>query len=129
MDTVPSRFDPGPLRALNDVKRRAGKTSRRAKVMFLFDVDNTLLENDRVTDDLQKHLQREVGEQRARTYWKIFERLRDELGYADYLGALQRYRTDYPHDLRILTISHFLVNYPFANRLFPNSLEIGRAHV
>jgi len=91
--------------------------------VFLFDVDNTLLDNDRVTDDLQKHLQREVGEQRARTYWKMFEQLRDELGYADYLGALQRYRTDYPHDLRILTISHFLVNYPFANRLFPNSLD------
>jgi len=91
--------------------------------VFLFDVDNTLLDNDRVTDDLQKHLQREVGEQRARSYWKIFERLRDELGYADYLGALQRYRTDYPHDLRILTISYFLVNYPFANRLFPNSLD------
>ena len=86
-------------------------------------MDNTLLDNDRVTDDLQKHLQREVGEDRARTYWKIFEQLRNELGYADYLGALQRYRNDYPHDLRILTVSHFLVDYPFANRLFPNSLD------
>jgi len=105
------------------VKRSAAKTSARARVVFLFDVDNTLLDNDRVTDDLQKHLQREVGEQRARTYWKMFEQLRDELGYADYLGALQRYRNGYPHDLRILTISHFLVNYPFANRLFPNSLD------
>ncbi|HMC28940.1 MAG TPA: HAD family hydrolase [Verrucomicrobiae bacterium] len=95
----------------------------RSKVVFLFDVDNTLLDNDRVTDDLQKHLQREVGEDRARTYWKIFEQLRNELGYADYLGALQRYRNDYPHDLRILTVSHFLVDYPFANRLFPNSLD------
>jgi len=61
-----------------------------------------------------------VGEQRARTYWKMFEQLRDELGYADYLGALHPscYRNGYPHDLRILTISHFLVNYPFANGSF-----------
>lgn len=81
------------------------------------------MDSDRVTEDLQKHLQRDVGEQRARTYWKIFEQLRNELGYADYLGALQRYRNDYPHDLRILTVSHFLLNYPFANRLFPNALD------
>ena len=97
-------------------------------MVFLFDVDNTLLDNDRVTSDLQKHLEREVGQQRTRTYWKIFEQLRNELGYADYLGALQRYRGDYPHDLRILTVSQFLVNYPFANRLFPNSLD-AIAHV
>ena len=97
-------------------------------MVFLFDVDNTLLDNDRVTSGLQKHLEREVGQQRTRTYWKIFEQLRNELGYADYLGALQRYRGDYPHDLRILTVSQFLVNYPFANRLFPNSLD-AIAHV
>ena len=105
------------------MKNSLNRKPPRSKVVFLFDVDNTLLDNDRVTDDLQKHLQREVGEDRARTYWKIFEQLRNELGYADYLGALQRYRNDYPHDLRILTVSHFLVNYPFANRLFPNSLD------
>jgi len=105
------------------VKNSPTRKPPRSKVVFLFDVDNTLLDNDRVTDDLQKHLQREVGEDRARTYWKIFEQLRNELGYADYLGALQRYRNDYPHDLRILTVSHFLVDYPFANRLFPNSLD------
>jgi len=61
------------------------------KVIFLFDVDNMLLDNDRVTDDLQRHLQREVGSERAQRYWDIFEHLRIELGHADYLGALQRY--------------------------------------
>src|SRR5436190_3886316 len=93
------------------------------KIVFLFDVDNTLLENDRVTADLKRHLQREVGPERAQHYWAIFEQLRGELGYADYLGALQRYRIEYPRDPRLLTVSSFLINYPFANRLYPNSLD------
>jgi hypothetical protein len=94
------------------------------KIVFLFDVDNTLLDSDRVTADLQLHLQREVGPERAQYYWAIFEQLRDELGYADYLGALQRYRIEYPRDPRLLIVSNFLVNYPFANRLYPNSLDV-----
>src|SRR5438552_13995346 len=94
------------------------------KIVFLFDVDNTLLDNDRVTADLRRHLEREVGPERAQRYWAIFEQLRAELGYADYLGALQRYRLDYPRDPHLLTVSSFLVNYPFANRLYPNSLDV-----
>jgi hypothetical protein len=101
------------------------KTPAKAeKVVFLFDVDNTLLNNDHVTRDLQNHLEREVGSYGARRYWAIFESLRSELGYADYLGALQRFRIEYPHDLRLLTVSRFLINYPFANRLYPNSLDV-----
>jgi FMN phosphatase YigB (HAD superfamily) len=94
------------------------------RVVFLFDVDNTLLDNDRVTADLKSHLDREVGLERAQRYWAIFEQLRGELGYADYLGALQRYRIEYPREPRLLTVSKFLINYPFANRLFPNSLDV-----
>ncbi len=93
-------------------------------VVFLFDVDNTLLDNDRVTADLRRHLEREVGAERQKRYWEIFEELRAELGYADYLGALQRYRGEYPRDPHLLTVSSFLINYPFANRLFPNSLDV-----
>jgi FMN phosphatase YigB (HAD superfamily) len=93
-------------------------------VVFLFDVDNTLLDNDRVIADLRGYLMREVGAGSADRYFKIFEQLRTELGYADYLGALQRYRVAYPRDPRLLAISSFLVNYPFANRLFPNSLDV-----
>jgi FMN phosphatase YigB (HAD superfamily) len=93
------------------------------KVVFLFDVDNTLLDNDRVTADLKSYLEREVGREREQRYWAFFEQLRTELGYADYLGALQRYRIEYPRDPHLLTVSYFLVNYPFANRLFPNSLD------
>jgi haloacid dehalogenase-like hydrolase len=92
-------------------------------VVFLFDVDNTLLDNDRVTDDLKRHLEQKMGHERQEHYWAIFERLRTELGYADYLGALQRYRIEHPRDPQVLTVSHFLVNYPFANRLFPNALD------
>jgi FMN phosphatase YigB (HAD superfamily) len=92
-------------------------------VTFLFDVDNTLLDNDRVAADLKRHLEREVGHERQERYWAIFEELRTELGYVDYLGALQRYRVEYPRDSHLLTVSRFLVNYPFANRLFPNSLD------
>ena len=94
------------------------------RVVFLFDVDNTLLDNDRVTRDLRNYLEREVGPERNEHYWQIFEQLRTELGYADYLGALQRYRIQYPHDTHLLAVSTYLVNYPFANRLYPNSLDV-----
>jgi FMN phosphatase YigB (HAD superfamily) len=94
-----------------------------AGICFLFDVDNTLLDNDRVIADLKRHLESGVGPDGARRYWTIFERLRDELGYADYLGTLQRYRKENPHD-SLLAASRFLINYPFANRLFPNSLDV-----
>jgi FMN phosphatase YigB (HAD superfamily) len=93
------------------------------KLVFLFDVDNTLLDNDRVTADLKRQLEREVGHERQERYWSIFEELRTELGYADYLGALQRYRTAYPRDPHVLSLSEFLLHYPFADRLFPQSLE------
>ena len=106
------------------MKRNSPKCSVPATTVFLFDVDNTLLDNDRVIADLTKYLKRAVGPERARCYWTIFERLRTRLGYADYLGALQRYRIEYPHDLGLLAISRFLINYPFANRLFPNSLDV-----
>lgn len=96
----------------------------RHPVVFLIDVDNTLLDNDRVVSDLMQHLEREVGHERQQRYWAIFEELREELGYADYLGALQRYRVEHPRDPHLLTVSYFLVNYPFANRLFPNSLDV-----
>lgn len=95
----------------------------RDTVIFLFDVDNTLLDNDRVAADLKHHLEKEVGHERQQRYWTVFEELRAELGYADYLGALQRYRIEYPRDPHLLTVSSFLINYPFANRLFPNSLD------
>src|ERR1041385_5825171 len=93
------------------------------KIVFLFDVDNTLLDNDRVTADLKRHLEQQVGHDRQQRYWEFFEQLRSELGYADYLGALQRYRIEYPRDPGLLTVSHFLVNYPFATRLYPDSLD------
>jgi FMN phosphatase YigB (HAD superfamily) len=105
------------------MKATSRKKSTKAKVVFLFDVDNTLLNNDAVTGDIRNYLDREVGSQRNERYWEIFERLRSSLGYADYLGALQRYRRDYPHDLHLLKLSRFLVNYPFANRLYPGSLD------
>jgi FMN phosphatase YigB (HAD superfamily) len=94
-----------------------------ARVVFLFDVDNTLLDNDRVAADLQRHLASEIGEEGVREYWRIFEQLRTELGYADYLGALQRYRTEHPHAQQLLSMSDFLVSYPFAKRLFPDALK------
>jgi FMN phosphatase YigB (HAD superfamily) len=93
-------------------------------VVTLFDVDNTLLDNDRVVGDLMRHLEREVGAERQKRYWELFEEMRKELGYADYLGALQRYRMENMRDPHLLTVSTFLVNYPFANRLFPESLDV-----
>ena len=94
------------------------------EVVFLFDVDNTLLDNDRVRDDLRNHLERGFGAESRDRYWAIFEELRADLGYADYLGALQRYRVEYPRDPHVLTVSAFLVDYPFANRLYPGALDV-----
>jgi len=98
--------------------------THRSPVVFLIDVDNTLLDNDRIAADLRRHLEREVGHERQERYWALFEELRAELGYADYLGALQRYRIEHPHDPSLLTVSAFLIDYPFVNRLYPNSLEV-----
>lgn len=97
-------------------------------VVFLFDCDNTLLDNDHVRDDLERQLASEFGVASSDRYWAIFEALRVELGYADYLGALQRYRHDVMHDPRLLRMSAFLVDYPFAERLYPGALA-AIAHV
>lgn len=103
--------------------RSAKKFPKPRRIVFLFDVDNTLLDNDRVVQDLRAYLRAEVGNKKCARYWKIFEALRIKEGYADYLGALQKYRCDYPHDMHLLAVSQFLIDYPFANRLFPNSLD------
>jgi len=98
------------------------------KVAFLFDVDNTLLDNDRIENDVRDHLEREFGAESRDRYWSIFEELRQELGYADYLGALQRYRAALHNDPRLLSMSSFLVDYPFTDRLYPGALA-AIAHV
>jgi FMN phosphatase YigB (HAD superfamily) len=95
----------------------------RHRTVIMFDVDNTLLDNDRVAGDLKKHLATKVGNDSQLRYWEIFEQLRIELGYADYLGALQRYRIERPRDPKLLEVSYFMINYPFANRLYPESLD------
>jgi FMN phosphatase YigB (HAD superfamily) len=95
-------------------------------VVFLLDCDNTLLDNDVVEEDLREHLAHEFGSACRDRYWRIFEQLRGELGYADYLGALQRYRLGDMNDVRLLLMSSFLVDYPFANRLYPGALDVIR---
>ena len=93
-------------------------------IVFLVDVDNTLLDNDRIQDDLKRHLEREFGPACRDRYWAILEQLFNELGYRDYLGALQRFRVEHPKDIHLLSMSSFLVDYPFANRLYPGSLDV-----
>jgi len=93
------------------------------EVVFLFDVDNTLLDNDRVTADLRRYLEKWFGTKVRDRYFAIFEELRKELGYADYLGTLQRYRLEAMCDPQLLLMSEYLVDYPFANRLYPGSLD------
>lgn len=93
-------------------------------LVFLFDVDNTLLNNDQVQQDLSDHLAQEFGQEARNHYWRLFEELRSELGYADYLGALQRYRLSNLHNPQVLRISTWLVDYPFVERLYPNALRV-----
>src|SRR6478735_3734086 len=92
-------------------------------VVFLFDCDNTLLDNDAVQVDLRDHLLREFGAVNRDRYWAILEELRTELGYVDYLGALQRYRLGEESDPGLLLMSSFLIDYPFATRLYPGALD------
>lgn len=94
-----------------------------ADVVFLLDCDNTLLDNDRVQEDLRRFLTKEFSAACCERYWTIYEELRRSLGYADYLGALQRFRLDDPHDPRVLGVSTFLLDYHFADRLYPGALE------
>jgi len=93
-------------------------------IVFLIDVDNTLLDNDRIQNDLKRHFEREFGPACRDRYWTILEQLFNELGYRDYLGALQRYRVEHPQDIHLLSMSSYLVDYPFANRLYPGSLDV-----
>jgi len=95
-----------------------------SEVVFLLDVDNTLLDNDSVAADLRRHLTEAFGEEREERYWAFFEELRSELGYADYLGALQRFRLAYPHETGLIQMSTWLIDYPFPERLYPGSLEV-----
>jgi len=97
-----------------------------ADIAFLFDVDNTLLDNDRIIQDLSGYLQTEYGQFARDSYWAIFEEQRRDLGYADYLGALERYRIKYLHDPRILRMANWLIDYPFAERLYPGALDAVR---
>jgi len=94
------------------------------EIVFLLDVDNTLLDNDQVERDLRRHLEEAFGSERQQRYWEIFEQLRADLGYADYLGALQRYRIEHLRDPHLLATSLYLLDYPFADRLYPGALDI-----
>jgi FMN phosphatase YigB (HAD superfamily) len=130
---TPSAFDwlrdvtAASNRASFEPLRSAGKVSRimtSSPTVFLVDVDNTLLDNDRIQSDLKRHLEREFGADCRDRYWTILEQLFTDLGYRDYLGALQRYRVEHPKDIHLLSMSSYLVDYPFANRLYPGSLDV-----
>lgn len=98
--------------------------SEAGQVVFLLDCDNTLLDNDAVQQDLRTHMEQQFGPASAALYWQLFEQLRTELGYADYLGALQRFRDQAVCDMRLLRMSSFLLDYPFAERLYPGALQV-----
>jgi FMN phosphatase YigB (HAD superfamily) len=93
-------------------------------IVFLVDVDNTLIDNDGIQQDLKDHLERAYGLASRLRYWRILEYLFEELGYRDYLGALQRYRVEHPRQVELLSMSSFLIDYPFADRLFPAALQV-----
>jgi FMN phosphatase YigB (HAD superfamily) len=104
-------MNPTPTKPANDL-------------VFLVDVDNTLLDNDAVISDLRQHLIDTIGRACQIEYWRIFEQLRRELGYADYLGALQRYRLEHPREPEVLGVSLFLLSHPFSDRLYPRALDV-----
>ena len=93
-------------------------------ITFLVDVDDTLLDNDRIQADFKQHMELEFGIRCRDRYWTIQEQLFNELGYRDYLEALQRFRIEYPYEPHLITAANFLVDYPFANRLYPGALDL-----
>jgi FMN phosphatase YigB (HAD superfamily) len=98
--------------------------SQHDQIVFLVDVDDTLLENDRIQDDLKQHIEREFGAECRDRYWAIQEELFQELGYRDYLGAFQRFRVEHPYEHHLVTASNYLVDYPFNQRLYPGALDV-----
>jgi FMN phosphatase YigB (HAD superfamily) len=100
--------------------------TEKADTVFLFDVDNTLVDNDRVQADMNTHLAETYGEATRDRFWAIFEELRSELGYADYLGALERYRLEAMHHPKLLRMANWLIDYPFPDRLYPNAIDVVR---
>jgi FMN phosphatase YigB (HAD superfamily) len=96
----------------------------RNPIVFLVDVDNTLLDNDHIQEDLKRHIERQFGPECRDRFWAIQEHLFEELGYRDYLGAFQRFRLEYPYEPQMVTAATFLVDYPFANRLYPGALDV-----
>ena len=98
--------------------------ARLHPIVFLVDVDNTLLDNDGIQQDLKDHLERAYGRDARDRYWRILEDLFSELGYRDYLGALQRFRVEHPREVELLSMSSYLIDYPFAGRLFPSALKV-----
>jgi FMN phosphatase YigB (HAD superfamily) len=91
---------------------------------YLVDVDNTLIDNDAIQQELKEHLERVYGLASRVRYWKILEDLFSELGYRDYIGALQRFRVEHPRQVELLAMSSFLIDYPFGTRLYPGALEV-----
>jgi FMN phosphatase YigB (HAD superfamily) len=95
-------------------------------IVSLVDIDNTLLDNDRIQQDIQDHLERELGAETRDQYWTIQEQLFETLGYRDYLGAVQRFRVAQPYDIRLLSIGAYLMDYPFSERLYARALDVLR---
>lgn len=98
--------------------------SRPHPIVFLVDVDNTLIDNDGIQQDLKDHLEQTYGVGARDRYWAILEDLMEELGYRDYIGALQRFRVEHPRDIELLAMSSILLDYPFADRLYPDALRV-----
>lgn len=93
-------------------------------LVFLVDVDNTLVDNDGIQQDLKDHLAKTYGVAARDRYWKILEDLMVELGYRDYIGALQKFRVEHPSEMELLAMSSYLMDYPFAGRVYPKALEV-----
>jgi FMN phosphatase YigB (HAD superfamily) len=98
--------------------------TRPYPIVFLVDVDNTLVDNDAIQQDLKDHLERTYGVAARDRYWKILEDLMVELGYRDYIGALQKFRVEHPREMELLAMSSYLMDYPFAERVYPKALDV-----
>lgn len=96
-------------------------------IVFLVDVDNTLLDNDRVKANLDDHLRAVVGSRLAQCFWDIYEQVRKEKGVVDIPAALISFREQTPAtEMDEYTYQHIhsmFEHYPFDKALYPGALE------
>lgn len=100
--------------------------SRIAPVAFLFDVDNTLLDNDRVRAELAETIERIVGPERGEAFWESYEQVRRDRDYVDYPNTIARFGRAFPDEVGYPDVADAILGYPYRAAVFPGAHDVLR---